>query len=188
MRNMTESDAVRHTSNQWDSTRALLAASPAPAGREAEWSRALEFLDIADRNGAHLVASVVAVDADGFVLLARHRRYPRWGPLGGHLELDDASLCAAATRELLEEASLVAQVHTAPIDVRLTSYRCRTVTDPVHHLDVQFVAIVTSSAPALVPNNELTGLEWFGDRDRQSLPPAAAELVDFARALATPRR
>jgi 8-oxo-dGTP pyrophosphatase MutT (NUDIX family) len=162
-------------------------ASPAPAGREAEWVRALAFLDGGHSDGAHLVASVLVVDAGGLVLLARHRRYPRWGPLGGHLEPKDANLCAAAKRELFEEASLIAHIHPASIDVRLSSYRCRTVAEPVLHLDVQFVAFA-ASVPALVANDELTGLEWFGVRDLTSLTADAAELVVLAVTASTLRR
>lgn len=187
MKNVTGSDEV-HTANQWNSTAALLGASPAPVGREAVWDQALAFLDAGHRYGAHLVASVLVVDAGGLVLLARHRRYPRWGPFGGHLDPKDTSLSAAAARELFEEAGLVVQAHPAPVDVRLSAYRCRTVAEPVLHLDVQFVALDTANAPALVASDELTGLQWFGARDLTSLPPAAAELFDLAVAASSLRR
>jgi 8-oxo-dGTP pyrophosphatase MutT (NUDIX family) len=188
MKNMTGSDVAHHTSDQWNSTAALLNAALAPAGREAEWDKALAFLNEGNRDVAHLVASVVVVDADGLVLLVRHRRYPRWGPLGGHLDPNDASLCTAAGRELLEEVSLKAMVHPAPIDVRLTSYRCRSVTEPVLHLDVQFVAFATASTPALVASEELTGFEWFGATDLAPLSPSAVELIGLAREAAARRR
>ena len=188
MKDMTGSEAVHHSTNQWNSAAALLAAAPAPAGRRAVWAQALAFLDAGHRDGAHLVASVLVVDADGLVLLARHRRYPQWGPLGGHLDTNDASLCAAAGRELFEEAGLVAHVHPAPIDVHLSSYRCRTVAEPVLHLDVQFVAFVTASTPAVVAGDEMSGLDWFGARDLPSLTPAAAELVGLAGGAAALRR
>jgi 8-oxo-dGTP pyrophosphatase MutT (NUDIX family) len=188
MKNMTGPDAVQHTSDEWDSTVAFLKAAPAPAGREAAWTRVLAFLDAGQRDDAHLVASVLVIDAGGLVLLARHRRYGQWGPLGGHLDPNDESLRAAATRELFEEAGLAAHVHPDPIDVRLSSYPCRTVAEPVHHLDVQFVAFTTAWAPALIASDELTGLEWFGFRDLPSLTPAAAELVGLAGAAATSRR
>jgi 8-oxo-dGTP pyrophosphatase MutT (NUDIX family) len=188
MKNMTDSDAVHHTTDQWNSTAELLATAASLAGREAMWDQALAFLDAGHHDGAHLVGSVIVVDTGGLVLLARHHRYPKWGPLGGHLEPNDASLCVAAARELFEEAGLVAAVHPTPIDVRLSSYRCRNVAGPVLHLDVQFVAYAASSAPALVASDELTELKWFGDSDLASLPPAAAELVGLARAAATFRR
>jgi 8-oxo-dGTP pyrophosphatase MutT (NUDIX family) len=180
MKNMRGSDAVRHTDDQWNSTAALLETAVAPAGREAAWDQARAFLADGHRGGAHLVASVVVVDPEGLVLLARHRRYPQWGPLGGHLDPQDSSLRAAAGRELFEEAALTANVHPAPIDVRLTSYRCGAVAEPVLHLDVQFVAFSAASTPALVANHELTGLEWFGTSNIASLTPAAVELIGLA--------
>jgi 8-oxo-dGTP pyrophosphatase MutT (NUDIX family) len=183
MKIMTQSSAVRHTAVQWDSTTTLLTANPVPAGREAVWAEALAFLDAGHRDGAHLVASVLVVDDGGLVLLAHHHRYRQWGPPGGHLDSSDGSLCAAAARELLEEAGLAAHVHPAPIDVRLSSYQCRTVTEPVLHLDVGFVAFATASAPALVASDELTGLEWFATHDLPApLTPATAELVGLATA------
>ena len=157
MKDMTGSDAVQHNADEWNSTAALLAAAPAPAGREAVWAQARTFLDAGHREGAHLVASVLVVDAGGLVLLARHRRYGHWGPIGGHLDRGDSSLIAAAARELLEEAALAVNVHPSPINVLLASYRCRTVVEPVLHVDVCFAAYTAAPAPALIANNELTG-------------------------------
>lgn len=188
MKNMTGSDAVHDTADQWNSTAALLAAAPAPVGRETAWGQALAFLEAGHGGGTHLVASVLVVDADGLVLLARHRRYRQWGPLGGHLEPNDANLCAAASRELFEEAGLAAHVHPAPFDVRLSSFQCRTVAEPVLHLDVQFVALAAASSPALVASDELTGLDWFGALNLPSLRPAARKLVRRAGASAATLR
>jgi 8-oxo-dGTP pyrophosphatase MutT (NUDIX family) len=142
-----------------DSTASLLAATAAPAGREAMWAEALALLNAGHRDGVHLVASVLVVEVAGLVLLTRHRRYVQWGPLGGHLESGDTSFRAAAVRELLEEAALVAHVHPTPIDVRLSPYRCRTSTEPVIHLDVLCSAVVAEPIPVLVASDEPTELE-----------------------------
>lgn len=171
--------------DQWNSTATLLRANAVPAGREEVWAEALAFLDAAHRVGAHLVSSVTVVDTGGLVLLARHRRYGRWGLLGGHVDPGDASLSAAAARELFEEAALTAVVHPAPVDVRLSSYRCRTSSEPVLHLDVRFFASTGASSPALVPNNELTGLGWFDARYLPApLTPDTEELVGLATSAA----
>jgi 8-oxo-dGTP pyrophosphatase MutT (NUDIX family) len=178
---------MRHT-DQWESTAALLAATPAPAGHEAMWAEASAFCYAGQRDDAHLVASVFVVRSDGLVLLARHRRYGRWGPLGGHFQSGDASLSAAAARELLEEAALVAHVHPTPIDVHLSSYPCRTSGGPVRHLDVCFAASAAWPGAALVASHELTGLGWFatGDLPTPLIPPSA-EMVARATAAATLR-
>ena len=181
MKTMTQSSDARHAAEQWASATALLTTSPVPPGREALWARALTFLDVGRRGGAHLVASVIVIDDGGLVLLARHHHYLRWGPLGGHLDPGDSSLIAAAARELLEEAGLAAQIHPAPINVLLASYRCRSVVEPVLHLDVCFAASIASPAPALIANDELTGLEWFDPRSLPApLTPPTAELVELA--------
>jgi 8-oxo-dGTP pyrophosphatase MutT (NUDIX family) len=186
MKNMTGPDGVHHTTDQWDVTAALLTANPVPAGREAVWARALTFLDVGRRDGAHLVASVLVIDDGGQVLLARHHRYRRWGPLGGHLDPGDSSLIGAAARELLEEAGLTAKVHPAPINVLVAPYTCRSVVEPVLHLDVCFAASIAALAPALIANSELTGLEWFDPRSLPApLTPPTAELVGLATAAAS---
>jgi 8-oxo-dGTP pyrophosphatase MutT (NUDIX family) len=188
MENMSGSDAVHHTTDQWNATAALLLAAPVPAGRESAWTQALAFLKGDQYDDAHLVASVLVIDDGGSVLLARHHRYRKWGPLGGHLEPGDSSLIAAAARELFEETGLTAHVHPAPINVLIAPYRCRTVVEPVLHFDVCFVASLDVFAPALRANNELTGLDWF---DSNSLPapltPSTQELVDLAAAVAASR-
>ncbi len=180
-------DPKEYSAEHWMATTALLSAVAAPSGREAAWDQVSTFLRAGNFDGTHLVASVVVVDGDGLVLLARHRRYGQWGPLGGHLERQDATLSATAARELFEEAGLVAHVQPALIDVRLSSYPCRTVDEPALHLDVQFVAVIETSDQSLVASEELTGLEWFGADDLSALTPAAVELFHRARSAAFPR-
>lgn len=182
MKVMSESSSG-HDADQWDSAAALLSANAAPVGREEAWAEALEFLHAGDRVGAHLISSVIVVDAGGLVLLARHRRYGKWGAIGGHVDQGDASLSAAAARELLEETGIAATMSPAPIDVRLFAYPCRTSSEPVPHLDVRFAAFIGTSTPDLVANDELMGLDWF---DAVSLPtpltPDSEELVGLATA------
>jgi 8-oxo-dGTP pyrophosphatase MutT (NUDIX family) len=174
-----------HHIDPWDSTAALLSVGVAPAGRESAWAQALAFIEAGHGDNVHLVASVLVVAADGRVLLARHRRYGQWGPLGGHYRSDDASLSAAAARELLEESAVVAHVHPAPIDVGLSFYRCRTTNEPVQHLDTVFVARAAETTPALVASDELTGLGWFHEGDLpRPLLSVTTELVGFAIAAA----
>lgn len=176
---------MRHA-DQWDSIAELLATTPVPAGREAVWAQALAFLGAGHHNNAHLVASVLVVDSGGLVLLGRHRRYQKWGPLGGHFDSGDTSLCVTAARELLEETALAAHVHPAPIHARLSSYRCRTAAELVPHFDVLFAASAAASAPPLVANDEMTGLEWFSTLDLPAhLTPEAVGLIGLATAVAT---
>jgi 8-oxo-dGTP pyrophosphatase MutT (NUDIX family) len=165
---------------QWRLARTLLASSTAPERREIMWQAAREVLE-GEHGDAHLVASVLVVDSGGRVLLARHRRYLRWGLLGGHLELGDVDLAAAAEREQFEESSLSVTVHRTPLDAHLSTYQCRTAEAPVRHVDVCFVGRVKTPTPTTHANSELTGLEWF-DVERLPTPlvPGIAELVELA--------
>ena len=74
MKIMTRSSDVRHAAKQWDSATALLTTNPVPAGREAVWAQTLTFLDVGQRDGAHLVASVLVIDDAGLVLLESSSR------------------------------------------------------------------------------------------------------------------
>ncbi len=165
---------------QWRLARTLLESSAVPEGRETTWRAAREVLE-SERGDAHLVASVLVVDLGGRVLLARHRRYLRWGLLGGHLERGDVDLSAAAERELFDESRLPVTVHRTPLDANLSTYQCGTAAAPVRHVDVCFVARVKAPTPTTHANSELTGLEWF-DVGRLPTPLVSdiAELVELA--------
>lgn len=171
--------------DQWEFVAALLDATPAPDGRESTWVAARRFLETDGRHDAHLVASVLVVDASGKVLLARHRRYGQWGPLGGHVDAADASLLDAATRELFEETSLAARFAPGPIGVNLSSYMCRTVDAPTAHFDVCFGARFDDTAPTLVANGEIYELGWFAP---DTLPSPLVAGVTGVIAVATAAR
>lgn len=177
MAHVTGSDGGWGPLDLWTAAAALLAPASAPRGRDEAWAQASALLEEGDRDGIHLVASAFVVDVKGLVLLARHRRYGQWGPVGGHVEASDADLRAAASREISEETGLAATVGPVPLDVILSSYRCRTMAQPMCHLDVLFVALTTESSPHLVVTDELTEHVWCGTEDLPPLDPAARELV-----------
>src|SRR2546421_11925474 len=72
----------------------LLECSPAPFSRE-------QFTP------GHITCSGLVLAPDGErVLLVHHRRLDRWLLPGGHVEPEDATIDAAAAREVLEETGL----------------------------------------------------------------------------------
>ena len=169
--------------DQWEFAAALLDATPAPEGRESTWVSARGFLESDGRHDAHLVASVLVADALGMVLLARHRRYGQWGPLGGHVDAADASLLEAATRELFEETSLAARFVSRPVEHNMSFYTCRTADAPTAHLDVCFVAHTDDTAPALVASGEICELGWFApDALPTPLVVGVADVIAMATA------
>jgi 8-oxo-dGTP pyrophosphatase MutT (NUDIX family) len=145
----------------------LLAVTTAAGESEAMWVTALALFNAGHRDVVDLVASLLVVRTDGLVLLAHHHHYGQWGLLGGYVESGDTSLSAATTRELLEDTAIEAHVHPALIDVHMAAF-------------------APGTAPDVVANDELTGLEWFAVRDLPApLTPVAAELVGHATATTT---
>lgn len=114
----------------------------------------MTLLNAHSRHGVHLVASVLVIYWCG-APSPPTAATGQWGPAGGHLDSGDASLSATAAPELLEEAVLLAHFPSAPINVGLSTYRCRTAAEPVLHLDVCFAPIADVIAPTLVVSDGL---------------------------------
>ncbi|MHB8333452.1 MAG: NUDIX hydrolase [Acidimicrobiales bacterium] len=167
-----------------DSTTSLLAATAAPAGREAMWAEALVLFNASHRDGVPLVANVLVVGAAGLVLLTRHRRSGPWGPLGEHLESGDQFPRRRGARTPRRGDARATRPATT-IDVCLSPYRCRTSTAPVIHFDVLFSAVVAEPIPALVASDEPAELEWFENVLSSTHSPATA--LHIARATAAVR-
>lgn len=131
---------------------------------------------------AHLTASCLVISPDGrHVLLTHHRRAKQWFQFGGHLEVDDASLFAAATREGREESG-IASVTPEPLIVQLNQHtlsgdfgRCR------EHLDVRFAAILDREVLPQTSDESLDVAWWPTDGLPQGTRAELAALVDAAR-------
>ena len=137
---------------------------------------------------AHLTASVLVLDEAGArVLLTHHRKGGFWAQLGGHVEVSDHDLAAAALREGREESGIdgLRLVDDAPVDLdrhQLSGAfgRCG------EHLDVRFAAVAPAGAEP-VTGGESLDVAWF---PLDALPPASVadigRLVARARAALTP--
>lgn len=110
---------------------------------------------------AHLAASALVFDADlRRVLLTHHRKAHAWLQLGGHCEPTDASVWAAAVREVQEESG-IAGVRVCREIAALARHRlvgdfgrCR------EHLDVQFAAVAPRGAEP-VTGPESIAVRWW---------------------------
>ncbi len=131
---------------------------------------------------AHLTASCLVLSEDGAeVLLTHHRRARLWFQFGGHLEADDASVYAAATRECREESGM-ADLVPWPQPVHLNRHvlsgdfgRCR------EHLDVRFAAVAPRGAQPVTSAESLDVRWWPVAALPPSSPDELRELIAAAR-------
>ena len=95
----------------------------------------------------HLTASAVVVAPDGaVVLLLRHPRFGRWGPLGGHVEGAE-SLLDAVRREVAEESGLAdVQVLQPPLGMTQDLVTCGRA-EEVPHRDHLFAVVADPGHP-----------------------------------------
>ena len=117
---------------------------------------------------SHVTASGIVLTPDGRrTCLVLHGRIGLWVQPGGHLESGDASLAAAAAREVLEETGLNGRVLTELACLSRHHAPCRPEVD--WHLDVQHVLITDAVAPQVSP--ESRDVRWW---DVDALPAELA--------------
>jgi 8-oxo-dGTP pyrophosphatase MutT (NUDIX family) len=132
---------------------------------------------------AHLTASCVVLDPDGErVLLTLHRKAGEWFQFGGHLEVQDPSVWAAARREGREESG-IDTLEPLPVPVQLDRHTlvgsfgaCR------EHLDVRFAAVAPVGARAVVSAESHDVRWWPADALPEGTRTELAPLVSAARA------
>ncbi|GIG64970.1 8-oxo-dGTP pyrophosphatase MutT (NUDIX family) [Phytomonospora endophytica] len=130
--------------------------------------------------GAHVTASALVVSHDlSEVLLCLHGKARKWMQLGGHIEPGDATLLAAALREVAEESGL-AGVQADPVPIDVDRHRARCGGGEAWHHDVRFAF---RAAPGATPrvSDESLDLAWVPAGDLpEPLAAATARLVPLA--------
>jgi 8-oxo-dGTP pyrophosphatase MutT (NUDIX family) len=125
----------------------------------------------------HLTASTLVLTADGSrALLTLHAKARTWFQFGGHCEVGDRTLVAAAEREATEESGLDGLV-LDPVPVQLSEHAvpfCGPDGD-VHHLDVRFLAVAPLSGVHGVSEESLDVRWWPADE----LPDPGADLEEL---------
>lgn len=137
---------------------------------------------------AHLTASAVVLDPDRHsVLLVLHAKINRWLQPGGHCEIGDASLAAAALREATEETG-VGGLELVPGVLDLDRHAAPCAPGLVeHHLDVRHLLLAPAGALP-VPSAESLDARWFGWDDLPvDIEPSIVRMVAAGRARLGPR-
>lgn len=110
----------------------------------------------------HLTAGAIVVSPDGrAVLLNHHRKADAWLAFGGHVEPSDASLAAAARRELAEESGLSRFAFDPdPLSLDEHAVDFCSPRGTVHHLDVRFLATAEEGDTHVV-SEESHDVRWW---------------------------
>jgi ADP-ribose pyrophosphatase YjhB (NUDIX family) len=127
----------------------------------------------------HVTASAAVLDPTGEqTCLVLHHKLGVWVQPGGHLEEGDASLPAAAAREVAEETGLSGEV--LPVPAMLSRHRAPCAPGIVDwHLDVQFLLVAPRTPPR--PSDETPSVAWWPVGGLPpDLAPGVGDLVDSA--------
>jgi len=150
-----------------DTVNHYLAGYPADAGRLAPLREALAGgAEVASRQEmtGHVTAATVLVDDHGDVLHIHHKTLGKWLIPGGHLEAGDASLPAAALRELAEETAVTdidGEIELIDIDVHPIPANPRNGEDAHHHFDFRFLARARGHQEVTLQAEEVTDHRWM---------------------------
>ncbi|ROQ70242.1 ADP-ribose pyrophosphatase YjhB (NUDIX family) [Streptomyces sp. 840.1] len=145
--------------------------------------------DIASRSTftGHVTCAAIIIDPLGHVLHVLHLASGKVLPPGGHTELSDKSLAAAALRELHEETGIAPQAvtpwpgyETVPLDIDIHDMDARpSKGEPGHvHFDLRFLFRLHTAdeVPVVLQEEEVGGIEWRS-ADRVSSPTLREKLL-----------
>lgn len=148
----------------------LAAYRAADAGEEAHLARVRQLCESGAESfrrdsyaPGHLTASAFVLSPEGdALLLILHAKLGLWLQPGGHVEDSDASLLAAARREVREEVGLtdLELLEPAPFDLDIHDIPARKA-EPAHeHFDVRF--LLRAATRAARAGSDAQDVRWVG--------------------------
>ncbi|MCX6432514.1 MAG: NUDIX domain-containing protein [Actinobacteria bacterium] len=128
----------------------------------------------------HITASALVLDEDRTrVLLTLHPKVGRWLQLGGHCEIGDSSLRAAAIREAQEEGG-IHDVTMSATPIQIDRHPVSCAGDMSVHYDVEYLALVPRDAQEVI-SDESDDLRWFAlDALPDGLDNKVRSMIDAA--------
>lgn len=113
----------------------------------------------------HFTTSALVANGDASrVLLGLHAKVGRWLQFGGHLEVGDTTLVAAARRETQEESGLAELTLVSVQPTALDAHRAPCGSGAQRHLDIQYVFVADERTPML-SSDESLAVSWFDASD-----------------------
>jgi 8-oxo-dGTP pyrophosphatase MutT (NUDIX family) len=146
--------------------------APVVAQMQALLERAREPFARTSLDPGHFTASAFVLSPDrGHVLLVRHEKLGRWLQPGGHIELGDATLEAAARREVSEETgvSSLDRVGSGIFDVDAHDIPANPREGAHMHFDVRYLFMARSAQ--LRASEEVGAARWVPLTEVRTLDP-----------------
>ena len=137
----------------------LLRESPAPFSRDQFEPGHITCTALVFHPSQPLVFS------GALVLMMHHHRLHRWLLPGGHVELVDPSLSAAAAREAVEETAVLLEPSFTPMLVGIDVHGIPAKKDEPYHLHHDLIWRLPAASEQIAVTDEAPQVMWASDND-----------------------
>jgi 8-oxo-dGTP pyrophosphatase MutT (NUDIX family) len=114
----------------------------------------------------HITCTALVFHPSGpLVLMMHHHRLHRWLLPGGHVELTDPSLSAAAAREAVEETTVLLDSTCASVLVGIDVHGIPAQKDEPYHLHHDLIWCLRAQSDAIEVTDEAPQVMWAAEGD-----------------------